>query len=75
MIRTVISLDPEDKAWLDKRAKASGVPMTELVRKAIRQMRQADEGQSLDTLLEQTSGIWRRGDALKYQQDIRAEWP
>lgn len=34
MTRTVISIDAEDKAWLDGRVAGAGVPMTEIVRQA-----------------------------------------
>jgi hypothetical protein len=32
MPRTLINLDPEDKAWLDREARKRRLPMTELVR-------------------------------------------
>lgn len=73
MIRTVISLDPREKKWLDDEAKRSGRPMTELVRTAIRYMREEKE-RSFDDLLQQTSGTWREGDGLAYQRHVRSEW-
>lgn len=76
MIRTVISLDPEDKHWLDRKSKETKMPLAAIVRQAIRQMRAEDEAASpsLDVLLEQTKGIWTREDGLAYQQAIRGEW-
>ncbi len=74
MVRTIISLDPEEKSWLDRKAQQTGVPMTELVRQAVRRMRR-DEDASVDRLLEQTRGLWRRGDGLSYQRRLRREWP
>jgi hypothetical protein len=78
MIRTLISLDEEDKTWLDRRAKEEGLTMAEVVRQAVRRYREqceAGEGQtSLEQLLQRTSGIWRGGDGLAYQQRIRDEW-
>ena len=47
MVRTVISLDSAEKAWLDAKSRAERVAMTELVRRAIRRFRQADESASL----------------------------
>ena len=73
MIRTIISLDPQDKDWLERKAAAEGVPMTKLVREAIRRMRH-QEDLSFDELLKQTSGLWREGDALAYQHRLREEW-
>ena len=31
-------------------------------------------GETLDSLLEKTSGIWKGDDGLRYQQRLRAEW-
>jgi hypothetical protein len=77
MPRTLINLDPDDKNWLDGEAKARNVSMTELVRQAVRAFRVREESLShptMHTALEQTAGIWRRGDGLAYQQHVRDEW-
>lgn len=75
MVRTVISLDPEEKAWLDQKAAEEGVPMTQVVRDAIRRLREESEAQpGFDALLQQTRGIWTAGDGLDYQKRLRAEW-
>ena len=76
MIRTVISLKEDDKAWLDRRAKEEGTTMTELVRRAVAllrgQFRKTDP--SLEALIEETKGIWTAGDGLSYQERLRGEW-
>lgn len=76
MKRTVVSLDPEDKEWLDQRAADEGVPMTELVRRAVRLLRERTEGDepSFSELLAETAGTWRHGDGLDYQRALRDEW-
>ena len=75
MIRTVISLDPEDKHWLDRKSKETKMPLAAIVRQAIRQMRAEEAASpSLDVLLEQTKGTWTQEDGLAYQQAIRSEW-
>ena len=73
MTRTIISLDPQDKKWLSHKAQRDGVPMTQLVREAIRRMRQQEEV-VFEDLLKQTSGLWRKGDGLAYQRRLRKEW-
>lgn len=73
MIRTVISLDPEDKAWLDKTAASTGQTMAELVRRAVRRLRDEEET-SFREILKQTRGLWKAGDGLAYQRKIRREW-
>ena len=76
MVRTVVSLEEDDKRWLDERAQKEGVPMTELIRRGVRLLR----GESrrtrpgLSDLLERTVGVWKHGDGLKYQEKMRREW-
>jgi len=76
MIRTVISLEPDDKSWLDRKAKQEHVSMTELVRKAVHRYREEEEKRapSFADLLRETAGIWSEGDGLAYQQRVRDEW-
>jgi hypothetical protein len=78
MIRTLISLDEEDKTWLDRRAKEEGLTMTQLVRMAVKRYREqceASEGEpSLEQALRRTAGIRGGGDGLAWQQEIRGEW-
>jgi len=76
MIRTLISLETEDKRWLDRTARRRGVTMARLVREAVLEYRKktlVDEP-SMDRLLESTRGIWRKGDGLAYQRNSRSEW-
>lgn len=77
MVRIVISLDPEEKAWLDDRARWSGKPMSTVVREALAQYRAQDGGRmepALATLLDDTHGIRKRGDGLAWQKKLRGEW-
>ena len=76
MIRTIISLAPEDKHWLDRKAEEENVTMTEMVRRAIRLYRdQHESGEpTLERLLAATSGIWKEEDGLEYQRRLREEW-
>ena len=75
MPRTMVNLDGEQKAWLDRQAALRGVAMTELVRQAVRAFRVREESRpSLNETLKRTSGIWRGRDGLEYQKRIREEW-
>ena len=73
MTRTIISLDAQDKAWLDRKARKDGVAMTQVVREAVRRMRQQEET-SFEKLLNDTRGLWRKGDGLAWQRKLRKEW-
>lgn len=77
MPRTIISLDQEEKIWLDREAKKQNVAMTEIVRRALRCYRDQKETEirpDLAELLNQTQGIWQAGDGLDYQSRLREEW-
>ena len=76
MIRTIISLDAADKAWLDRRARQERTPMTRLVRRAIQRLREESESNPsrFDRLLRETSGMRKFGEGLAYQRKLRREW-
>ena len=76
MVRTVISLTEDDKAWIDRRARIEGVTMTEVVRRSVHFNRSVCDPEDADflTLLGRTAGTWKQGDALEYQRRARAEW-
>ena len=76
MVRTVISLDLEDKAWLDRQARRERIPMTRLVQRAVQRLRQESEANPsrFERLLRETSGVRNFGDGLKYQRQLRGEW-
>lgn len=77
MIRTIIRLPASEKKWLDKIAKKKKVSMAQIIRESIVEYhrKHAKEAISnIDTLLAKTKGIWKKGDALEYQSDLRDEW-
>ena len=73
MTRTIISLENDDKQWLDEEARRSGLPKSAIVRLSIRYMR-LDREKSFENLLTQTGGTWNEGDGLAYQERLRSEW-
>lgn len=73
MSRTIITIETDDKIWLEQKSRQSKQSMAELIRKAIGEMRKREESH-FKALLDQTAGIWKHGDGLQYQQDIRGEW-
>lgn len=77
MLRTVVSFDPAEKAWLDHEAKVGHVPMTEIVRQAVhyyRKMLEEQKKPDMLQLLEKTAGSWEHGEGLSYQKKLREEW-
>ncbi len=77
LVRTQISLDEEQKAWLDRQAALRSVSMASLIRQAVTEFRireQRGPAASFQEILKQTAGIWQDGDGLEYQERIRKEW-
>jgi len=76
VIRTIISLDSQDKQWLARKARRKRTTIAALVRDAVRRARAQDERQapSLDGLLAKTSGLRSGSDGLAEQQALRDEW-
>jgi hypothetical protein len=77
MLRIVITFDPEDRAWLDRKARQTGRPVTALVREAVAHYR-AEDGRHGNTdlaeLVRKTKGLRKRGDGLVWQDKLRDEW-
>jgi Arc/MetJ-type ribon-helix-helix transcriptional regulator len=73
MYRMLISLEETDRHWLEQQARETGVPMSEVVRQAIRRAQESGQKQMKD-LLKSTKGLWRQGDGLRYQRRVRKEW-
>ena len=71
--RTIITLSEEDKMWLEGYSKAFNVSVAEVIRRGIKRLREAHESEPYHKLVEKTRGIWKEGDGLKYQMDIRSE--
>jgi len=77
MTKTLINLDADDKQWLDREARRRKLPMTELVRQAVHSYRLREQTKRMPNLadaLARTAGLWRQGDALAWQQRMRADW-
>ena len=73
MTRTIISIENDDKQWLEEESRRLGMPKSAIVRLSIRYMRLERE-KSFENLLNQTSGTWKEGDGLAYQERLRSEW-
>lgn len=75
MVRTIISLPERDKRWLDKRARDKKVPMTAVIREAVKALQDQEERQeALEKALKASAGIWKNGDGLAWQRKLREEW-
>ena len=77
LVRRSISLDDEQKAWLDQQAALLCVSMPSLIRQAVSEFRvreQRGSAASFQEVLKHTEVIWQSGDGLENQERIRKEW-
>jgi len=73
VVRTVIAIDEDIKSWIDTKAAQDGVSMTEVVRRALKLLKDQD-ALRFEEELARTSGIWSGGDGLEFQQKEREGW-
>ena len=72
--RIIITLPEEDKQWLESYSKAYRISVAESIRQGIKRLKESETQSTYDTLVQNTRGVWKKGDGLKYQERIRAEW-
>jgi len=72
--RTIITIPEKDRAWLEVFSKTRGISLAEAIRRGIAELRQKEERNVYQRLVEETGGIWRKGEGLAYQEKIRSEW-
>jgi len=72
--RTIITISESEKQWLAVYSGLHGVSLAEAVRRGIACLKAVEGDAAYRKLVQNTGGIWPRGDALRYQEDIRSEW-
>ena len=72
--RTIITLSDKEKSWIESYSKTSGISMAEAIRQGITYLRQREEKRTYQTLIQETRGLWDKGDGLAYQEKMRSEW-
>jgi hypothetical protein len=48
--------------------------MAEAIRRGIACLKSFEGLSTYQTLVNNTKGVWSKGDGLKYQEQLRAEW-
>ena len=76
MVKTLISIPEDDKAWLDSYSHATHSSVAAVVRTAIKHYRSATGAREGDSVLQRTAGLWqdRTQDGLDYVTQLRDEW-
>jgi hypothetical protein len=72
--RTIITLSSDERRWLSNYTKRHGLSMAEAVRRGIACLKSSQGKEAYRLLLDETRGIWTRGNGLRYQEKMRKEW-
>jgi hypothetical protein len=73
-VRTIITLSEEDKRWLESYSSLHNVSVAEAIRQGIRTLKELELQENYKALVKNSRGLWKKGDGLAYQKNIRAEW-
>ncbi len=75
MVRTLVSIDENDKRWLDKYSHEQGRSTAEIIRQAIKEFQQKMRTNQRQRILDKTFGILKdKEDSVKFVRKIREEW-
>lgn len=72
--RTIITISEQEKRWLATYSGLHGVSLAEAIRRGIACLKSAEGDNTYCKLVQNTTGIWKQGDGLTYQNKIRSEW-
>ena len=73
-VRTIITISQEDKQWLESYSSLHNMSVAEAIRRGIRKLKAAEFLENYQTLVLNSKGLWKKGDGLNYQKQIRTEW-
>ncbi|MEW6658550.1 MAG: hypothetical protein AB1424_07795 [Thermodesulfobacteriota bacterium] len=72
--RITFTIPEADKEWLDAYCRVHKISVAAAIRQGIDFLKEEQRQKTYQRLLESTRGLWKRGNSLEYQQNIRSEW-
>jgi hypothetical protein len=72
--RIIITIPDEDKLWLDGYARERKISVAEAVSQGIGLLKKRQRQNIYQKMVEITGGIWKKGNGLAYQQEMRGDW-
>lgn len=72
--RTIITISDREKRWLAGYTRTHRVSMAEAIRRGIACLKSSEGLSTYQKSINNTKGVWSKGDGLKYQAQLRAEW-
>ena len=75
MTRTIVTLEENDKRWLDKYSAENGRSTAETIRQAIKEFQKKMREGEYKNVLEKVFGVLKhKEDSVKFVRKIREEW-
>jgi len=72
--RTIITISDQERRWLAGYIRTHRVSRAEAIRRGIACLKSSEGSSIYQELVNRTKGTWSKGDGLKYQEKLRAEW-
>jgi len=72
--RIIITISEQEKLWLTDYTETHGISIAEALRRGIACLKASESLESYQKLVNDTKGIWSKGDGLRYQEQLRSEW-
>jgi hypothetical protein len=72
--RTIVTMSDQEKRWLMNYTRNQGISMAEAIRRGIACLKSSTRLVSYQNVVNDTKGIWLKGDGLTYQKRLRSEW-
>ena len=72
--RMIITVSEQEKQWLGNYSKAHNISVAEAIRQGISYLKDSQSLAPYQKTVNETAGIWSKGDGLKYQERLRGEW-
>jgi hypothetical protein len=72
--RIIVTIPDEDKLWLEGYSKVHKISVAEAIRQGIGHLKKTQRQKTYQSLVDRTSGIWKKADGLEYQRRLRSEW-
>jgi len=72
--RTIITISDQEKQWLTVYSEMNQISIAEAIRRGIASLKTSEGLMPYRKLINETKGIWNKGNGLKYQKRLRLEW-
>lgn len=72
--RTIITISDEERRWLSAFTRAHRISLAEGVRRGIACLKASEGSKNYQEIIKVTRGLWKKGDSLAYQKQLRSEW-